>query len=148
MAGIDKLRELRRRTVRNHIFFWVLLPVGIAVVLGLLAAAELGDDEFGLATAWGAVGVIFALPIFLMAGAFEISLLFFLDRAKKLGPEQRAAIPVATFGLFVIPFLIPPWHVMDLVPVLPMLVILGAMFLFNVRYWKQVERLQPAPELL
>ena len=90
--------------------------------------------------------VVFALPIFLLAGAFEISLLFLLDRAKKLSPGLRAAVPVAVFGLFVIPYLIPPWHLMNLLPVLPVLVILGAMYLFNLRYWREVARLRPAPE--
>lgn len=142
MTGTDEFRELRRRTVRNHIFFWVLLPVGLAVLLYLLAVAEVG----GLTTAWGAVYVVLALPVFLLAGAFEIGLLFLLDRAKKLSPELRAVVPVAVFGLFVIPYLIPPWQSVNIMPVVLGVAVLGAMYFFNLRYWKKVARLRPTPE--
>lgn len=144
MTGTDEFRELRRLTVRNHIFFWVLLPVGLVVLLYLLAVAEVGDENAQLGFTWTAVYIVFALPVFALAGAFEISLLFFLDRAKKMSPGQRAAVPVVVFGLCVAPSLMPPWHLLNLRPVFAVLVILGGMYLFNLRYWKRVAEIQVA----
>lgn len=144
MTPTDEFRKLRRRTVRNHVLFWVLLPVGILLALQLLAVADVGDENAQIGFVWTAVYVIFALPVVVLAGAFEISLLFFLDRAKKMSPGQRAAVPVVVFGLFMVPSLLPPWHLMNLRPVFAGMVILGAMYLFNLRYWKRVSEIQVA----
>lgn len=146
MTNTNELRQLRWRTLRGHLIFWASLPVVALIAWIIVVPTGLGDRLFGELFGWVATFFLFILVMVIIAAAVvEIALLLALDLFNNWGPKVRAGIPSAIGTICLLLWLTNPYLEKIVASALAAVILVG-LYVFNLRYWKEVARLRPTPE--